>query len=355
VPSTVHLMRTEDEAPIASIVERLPALIEAAGIDEIVTEGDLVALKLHLGEKPDTGYLRPPLVKAFAEMVTAWGGKPFLTDSCTLYNGRRQNAVDYLNAAHEHGFTPDTAGAPIIIADGLVGGDQVMVEVAGRHFKQVPIAMAARRAHAGLALTHCTGHVGCGYGGAIKNIAMGLASRAGKLIQHSDTKPKVDPDACTACGLCATWCPAGAITVEDDLARIDHEKCIGCGQCHAVCRFHAIKHNWGESRLTQEKMVEHVMGVLADREDKWAFVNFAVNVTKNCDCLGKVEPREVPDIGVLVGRDIVAVETASLDLIDAAAGEPLFPRLWPGLDPRIQVRRAEELGLGTSDYELVEM
>ena len=351
----MFLLRSREGETVEGLAERLPALYREAGLDEIFEEGELVALKLHLGERPNTGYLRPVLVRVFVEAIKARGGRPFLTDSCTLYNGRRQNAVDYLTAAHEHGFTLEAVGAPVIIADGLVGGDQVMVEIAGRHYRQVPIAIAARRTHAGIALTHCTGHIGTGYGGAIKNIAMGLASRAGKLLQHSDAKPRVIEEKCTACGLCATWCPADAITVEEK-AVIDQEKCIGCGQCHAVCRFHAVKYTWGAtSELLQQKMVEHVMGVVADRREKWAYVNFAVNITRNCDCMGKVEPREVPDIGVLAGRDIVAVESATLDLIDAAAGEPLFRRLWPDADHRIQVRYAEEMGLGTSDYELVKV
>jgi len=355
VSSLVHLLRTENDVPPDVLADRLPRLYAAAGLDDLFEEGELVALKLHLGERPDTGYIRPALVRVFVEAVKARGGRPFLTDTCTLYNGRRQNAVDYLNAAHEHGFTIEAAGAPVLIADGLVGGDEVAVDIAGRHYSEVRIAIAARRAHAGIALTHCTGHGGVGYGGAIKNVAMGLSSRAGKLMQHSDMTPRVIEEQCTACGLCAEWCPADAITM-DEKAVIDEATCIGCGQCHAVCRFHAIKWTWGAtSELLQEKMVEHVMGVVAGRREKWAYVNFALNITKDCDCVGRVQPGAVPDVGVLAGRDIVAVETATLDLIDEAAGAPLFSRLWPDTDHRIQVRYAEELGLGSTDYEIVEV
>jgi uncharacterized Fe-S center protein len=355
VASPVYVLRVENEMPPERLAARLPALCEAAGLDGVFQSGDLVAVKLHLGEKPNTGYLRPPLVKVFADALKNGGSRPFLTDTCTLYNGRRQNAVDYLNTAREHGFTPEAAGAPVVIADGLVGGDQVMVDIPGRHYGQVPIAIAARRAHAGLVLTHCTGHMGSGYGGGIKNVGMGLASRAGKLMQHSDAKPSVNREKCTTCGLCATWCPAAAIAI-DNKAHISHEKCIGCGECHSVCRYNAIKWTWGAtSQLLQEKMVEHVMGVVEGRREKWAFVNFAVNITKNCDCLGKVEPRECPDVGVLAGRDLVAVETATLDLIDRAAGNRLFSRLWPQTDHRLQVRYAADLGLGSMEYELVEV
>jgi len=78
-----------------------------------------------------------------------------------------------------------------------------------------------------------------GFGGALKNLGMGAASRAGKLQQHSTSKPKNLPEKCTTCGVCARFCPAGAITIAEH-AQINYERCLGCGQCVAICAFGAM-------------------------------------------------------------------------------------------------------------------
>jgi len=143
--------------------------------------------------------------------VKAAGGSPFLTDTTTLYTGRRSNAVDAVMLAHEHGFTLEATGAPFIVADGLVGANETEVPIAGVHHRHVALAADALRVGSAVVLTHITGHLATGLGGTIKNLGMGLASRRGKLRQHSALHPHVDPDTCSGCEECLPNCPTGAI------------------------------------------------------------------------------------------------------------------------------------------------
>jgi hypothetical protein len=221
------------------------------------------------------------------------------------------------------------------------------------------VATGARALHALIAIAHVTGHPGSAFAGQIKNVGMGMASRGGKLMQHSGIEPQVDPAKCTACGACVEWCPTGAAQLADDgKATIVRAKCIGCGQCYSVCPAAAIPFNWGESSQgLQEKMAEHVLGVVKGREDKVGFINFAVRVTRGCDCGGRSKPEKavIPDLGVLASRDPVALDQASYDLIAQETGRDLFRELFPNRDGTIQMRHAAAIGAGSIDYEIEEL
>ena len=239
MPSQVYFIRTVDGEADESVAEKAAVLYEKAAFAKQLEKGQLVGIKQHFGEKGGDGWLRPPIAKRFVELVKKTGAKPFLTDTSTLYKGHRGTAVDYLNLCRDHGFTHETVGCPVIIADGLVGASQVFVRIDGKHYRDVPIAADAYHAFAFLVLTHVTGHLVGGLGASIKNVAMGLSSRAGKLSQHHGDIPIVDPKKCTACGRCEHLCPADAIAV-GETAVISREKCIGCGECLAVCPFGAV-------------------------------------------------------------------------------------------------------------------
>jgi len=353
--ATVFLSRTTTGEPGESIARKVRAVFDTLGPDNTFEPGELVGVKLHLGEKPTGGQIPPPYVRPVVDRLLELKAKPFLTDSCTLYRGRRQNAVDYLRAVHEHGYTLDAVGAPTVIADGLVGGDQHFVPINKRHFAEVPVSIVAARAHGFVVMTHLTGHAGTGLAGTIKNMAMGLCSRAGKLIMHSDTKPPIDAEKCQACGLCAKWCPADAITV-NDFAVIDYEKCIGCGECYAVCRYGAVGFNWREAAdARQEKMAEAVLGVVQGKPEKFLYITYAIHVTKDCDCGGGHQEAVVDHIGILGSRDPIALDTASAELVNEALGTDYWSETWPNSKWRLQLTYGEELGLGTTQYELQEI
>lgn len=349
-----------------SMIERAGALLARAGLSSAIDEGDLVAVKLHFGEQGNTGFVHPVYLREVVRRVRAAGGRPFLTDANTLYRGERANAVDHLACAIHNGFSFATVDAPLIIADGLDGRDAVDVPVAGRHFDSVRIGSAAVHADAMVVVTHVKGHEASGFGGALKNVGMGLGSRSAKQRMHADFRPEVTADECTACGRCVKWCPVGAIAIGPDrVAEVDYAVCYGCGECVAACPYGAIATQWKtDATMLQEKIVEHAAGALSGKEGKTVYLSFVTAVSPDCDCWSFSDAPIVPDLGVLASTDIVAIEQAAYDMVTAATGlagsrgEGLGPgtdkfTAISGVDGTHVIAYAEELGLGTREYELV--
>lgn len=353
-----------------SLIERVGMALNRAGLSEIIEGGDKVAVKVHFGEAGNTGFVSPIYVREVVRLIKELGGKPFLTDANTLYSGQRANAIDHLECALANGFSYTTVGAPIIIADGLNGHDGVDVPINGKNCETVRIGSAAAEADALVVISHVKGHGEAGFGGAIKNIGMGLGTRSAKQRMHSDVKPLVFSPNCTKCGRCVSWCPVQCISMgpkPEEKAYIDSEHCIGCGECVAACAYDAIKINWDSDPTSfQEKMVEHAQGVLNTKGDKVIYLSFLTNVTPECDCWKFSDAAIVPDIGVLASRDIVAIEQASLDMVkqavgsDGSRGEGIDAGVDKFLeihkvDATIAINYAEEVGLGTREYLTTEI
>jgi uncharacterized Fe-S center protein len=203
-----------------------------------------------------------------------------------------------------------------------------------------------------IVMTHFKGHEVTGFGGAIKNVGMGLGSRSGKQQMHADVKPEVNMDKCNGCGLCIKWCPQDAIELIVDKAVIDLKKCIGCAECIVTCEFNAIAIQWnGSPASLQEKMAEYCYGAVKDK--KCGYFNFVIDVSPNCDCYGFNGPPIVKDIGVLASSDPVAIDQASVDLVSEKAGTDIIKKTWPQIDHSVQLETAEKIGLGLRKYELV--
>lgn len=351
-----------------SLVVRAATLLERAGLGDAVEENDLVAVKMHFGEHGNTGFVQPIFIREIVHRIKLAGGKPFLTDANTLYRGQRFNAVEHLACAVHNGFSFATVEAPIIIADGLDGRDAVDVPVAGKHFDSVRIGSAAVHADAMVVVSHVKGHEASGFGGALKNVGMGLGCRSAKQRMHSDFTPEVAADKCTACKRCVQWCPVGAITIGPDrVAVVDYELCYGCGECVASCPYAAIATQWKTTpEALQEKIVEHAAGALTGKAGKVVYLSFITNVSPDCDCWSFSDASVVPDIGVLASDDIVAIEQAAYDLVTAATGlagsrgagmgpgTDKFTTI-TGVDGTRAIAYAEEMGLGTRTYELIEI
>lgn len=328
-------------------------LLDAAGLDRIVGKRDRVAVKVHVGELHNDTHVSPELCALIVERVKALGGLPFLTETSTLYKGQRSNAVDHLRHAFAHGFTYQKVGAPFIMADGLTGNSEIEVPIPGRLFRTVKIAREAVLAEALIAVSHATGHIASGLGACIKNLGMGLASRMGKLRQHSSVSPTINQAACTFCEQCIKWCPAEAIVEQEGKAFIHKEKCIGCGQCFTVCRFDAVGHNWGvASKDLQQRMAEHALGAVIAKREHVYFFNYLTDMTADCDCTSTKQERILPDVGILACRDPVALDQATLDVTREKCGRDLSQTSYPKIDPAVQLAHGERIGLGSRKYKL---
>ena len=101
------------------------------------------------------------------------------------------------------------------------------------------------------------------------------------------------------------------------------------------------------------KMAEYAYAVLKNKTGKTAFLNFALRINKECDCSRFKNKRIAPDVGIFASTDPVAIDKASLDLVNAACGKEIFQESHPGQHPHLQLEYAQKIGLGSLDYELI--
>jgi len=354
VKEKVFLIKMHDNEEDHLVCQKLQKAIQENDWFAFIQPKDMVAIKTHFGERTTKGYVRPLYFKMMGDLIKQKEALPFLTETSTLYRGQRANAVEHIEFAYKNGFTLPETGLPIIMADGLMGDEEVEVKIPGKLYKSVKIASLILKSQALIMVSHFTGHLLAGFGAALKNMGMGCSSRRGKLIQHSTARPSIVKKKCTACGVCIQWCPVNAISLIDNKADIDKKKCIGCGECLAMCRFDAVNYNWSETYVNiQQKIVEHAMGVAEVKKNKIIYINFLNRITKDCDCMGQFD-KISPDVGVLVSFDPIAIDAASLDLVEKASGTQLGKKAYD-VPYRIQIDYGAELGLGNPDYELVEI
>ncbi len=350
-----------------SLLAKIGRLLQNCGIGGRIAAGDLVAIKLHFGEKGNHTFIRPIFIRQVVDEVKKCGGKPFLTDSSTLYPGERKEAVSALACAIENGFAYAVVNAPLIMSDGLRGHTATRVKIAGELLQEVGIGSEIMEADALLAVSHFKCHELTGFGGTLKNLGMGCSSREGKLVQHSTVGPKVAEKFCNGCALCLKACVHAAITIMEGKARIDAEACTGCGRCITICQQKAIAIQWNESTpLVMKKMSEHALGAVTGKEEKSMFVNFITQVSPACDCYGHADAPIVNDIGICASLDPVALDQACADLVNAAPGNQntalqsghapggdKFRGVYPEIDWEVQLEHGEKIGLGRREYELI--
>ena len=349
-------------------INKIARLIEAMGFAGALVKDDLVAIKTHFGERGNDSYVSPVFTRVVVEKIREAGAKPFITDTNTLYKGSRHNTVDHLITAMEHGFSYATVNAPLVIADGLRSNFSCDTAIAGKHFKSVKIAGAIAEADAMVVLSHFKGHEMAGFGGAIKNLAMGCSPAQGKKEQHA-AKFMVDKQLCVACKVCLSACPTNAISMPERKAYIDPAICIGCGECMTVCPTKAINLNW-ETELGPfiERMVEYACGAVKGKQGKVAYLNFLTNITPDCDCVPWSDAPIVPDLGIMASLDPVALDQACFDMVNQQTGfgdshlkanfkpgENKFAGIWSYTKSELQISYAESMGLGHSHYKLVEI
>jgi uncharacterized Fe-S center protein len=366
--STVYFtdMRTGHKENLFDKISRLLASCE---LDKIVNEGDLVAIKLHFGEKGNHTFIRPVFIRRVVEEIRKVNGKPFLTDSSTLYPGERKEAVSALSCAIENGFAYAVVNAPLIMCDGIKGQNAVEVKIDGEILQTVSIGTEVVEADALVTVSHFKCHELTGFGGALKNLGMGCSSRAGKMQQHSTVAPKVAEKFCNSCGICFKSCAHNAIAFFEGKAKIDPAACVGCSRCISACPQKAINIQWNESAsLVMKKMAEYASGALAGKTGKTVFLNFITQVSPACDCYGFADAPIVNDIGICASTDPVAIDQACADLVNGAEGNlhtalqeghevggDKFRGVHPEIDWEVQLEHAAKMGIGCREYELVKI
>jgi len=354
--SKVFFVSTKDGENANQINNKLAKLIASFKPFQKIKKDKLVAIKLHFGEEENTGFVNPDFVKTIVGEIRKQSARVFLTDTNALYKGSRTNTIDHLGLAYRHGFIPDKVGAPVIIADGVKSDEDQEVKINGDLIKTAYVATAISKSDAIVAISHFKGHIMTGFGGAIKNLGMGCASRRGKLAQHGGIAPVVWEQKCVACGACIENCPVDAIQYVDKKAKINPKICIGCASCIAICPVGAIDVAWAKGADTiQQKIAEYAKATVRGKEDNQIYFNFAVKITKECDCLAKDDPKICSDIGIFASFDPVAIDQACVDKINGVSGGDIFRQQHPDRDWHKQLEHAEKIGLGNRVYEFIEV
>src|SRR5659263_559195 len=294
--STVYFARVNAGSKDENAIARIRQLFEAAQFDTLIEADTLTAIKLHVGERGNDSHLRP-----------------------------------------EH------------FQD---------VRIDKKHFYTVKIAGDIVAAPSMIVMSHFKGHGMAGFGGAIKNLAMGCAPRAGKADQHKGMNPIVDVDKCSACGVCIGVCPRSAISIEAGASSINYDLCVGCGECMAMCLNSSISYDW-EHDLQRflEMLTEYAFGATVSKRGVGYF-NLLLQITPDCDCVPWSDTPIVPDVGILASTDPVAIDAASVDLVNGQRGIPgtrlvtnlepgddKFKGVWSETQGSIQITYGERIGL----------
>ncbi len=314
-----------------------------------VEKGDIVAVKIHPGEYGNTTHVRPVVVRTVVDLVIEAGGIPFVTDTTTLYRGMKLNAADLIKCAAMNGFTHASMNAPFIVADGLKGGDGREIKINGEVLDSITVASVIAEADSMIVISHGKGHPASGFGGAVKHLGMGCLDRAGKIKVHEVGKPSIDPEKCIQCGDCIEICPWGAITPPDT----DKSKCCGELSCADFCQQEAIVPPPEASDKMQKRLGEAALGPIKALKGRIGYINWVYDLTPGCDCFNFSGERFVEDIGILGGTDPVAIDAATIDLINEKmkVNGQTINTVW-GVDAWIHIDSAEKIGCGSRMYEL---
>lgn len=343
----------------------LERLFEESGLQGLISEGDLVALKVHMGELGNTTHIRPQFVAKIVELVKRVGGEPFITDTTTIYPGGRFTASKYLETAALNGFTQQSLGAPIIIADGEKGYSGRSFPVRNKledyRLEEVEVASVLLEADVVLILCHATGHLMSGFGGAIKHLAMGCTTKRGKAVQHAAHGLILDPSKCTRCFKCVEACPYGALEeTSEGPPKHSASKCTYCLTCLFNCPSNAYRIKENGKTLFQLSLAQAAAVVAEALSRKKGYLCFLRDITHYCDCTSAGAPI-VENLGILASMDPVALDKASLDLIDGArvlAREVQPPDILGklnGTNSLNHVEAAAKLGVGSLKYTLIEV
>jgi len=328
---TVYFVQWDAERDLMKEANRL---YDATGTFDCVKKGDLVAVKLHVGELGNPYYVQPFFVHDIVRRVKEVGGKPFLTDSNTYYHAQRNNSYNHMLTALMNGFNM----APFIVADGLRGENYRMVKTKGI-LKEIEVAGVIAEADAMIVVSHDKGHELSGFGGAIKNLGMGCTSRAGKLRQHRTIGLEIDESKCIGCGKCKEVCEMSLPEIIGEKARNISPLCMRCPVCSQACPSGAIKLIHQENIC--KALASAAYGVLSTfKKDKVSYVSFAKDITQYCDCLSNPGEIVIKDVGIFASGSPVSIDGAFLKMIDYKIFNDAY-----NVDCMLQVQEAKDIGI----------
>ena len=346
--SNVYITKFKGETSAKEVAEISKQLLTKIVESENIKLNEEIPLKVHFGEKGNISFLKAENYDGVVDFLEDKKIKTSFIETSVMYGGQRHNRTLHLKTAEEHGFTR----IPIIIADGEQGEAFYEVEINKKHFDKCKLGQEFEKYEQIIVLAHFKGHFLAGFGGALKQLAMGYAAKGGKLAQHMGIKPQIKSGKCKKCHLCEKRCNVNAITIGEK-SFIDHSKCVGCGACVSICPHKAINifsfkaiinaiSSMGNS--FHEKVAEYAYA--AQKGKKNIYINFIMNVTDGCDC----EPRKmkslIPDIGIAVSTDPVAIDQACHDLVKEKGKK---------FGGNRTLEYAQELGMGSRKYELIEV
>ncbi|UCH71814.1 MAG: DUF362 domain-containing protein [Thermoplasmatales archaeon] len=302
--------------------------------------GKKLPVKLHMGEIKNKYYSKPDFVRFVINELKKLDVNPYLFDTTVAYAGLRNRKAGYKELAKIHGFTKQKIGCNVSIDD-----SGVPVKIENRDYE---VAKHLIKSTHIFALTHVKGHIATGMGGAIKNFGMGGVTKETKIKMHHGSRPIFKKDACTYCEICSEVCPFNAIKVKENNWKQNMTFCFGCGVCVDSCKYNALTY--------KDADFQYVLACAAKacvQNKKVIYLNELKRIAKSCDCDPFADPLICPDIGYLVSDDPVAIDKASLDLIDKIKKD-IFEKE-NHISPLKQIKYGEKIGLGSSSYKLVEL
>jgi len=295
-----------------------------------------IPLKVHMGEPKNLYFPRPKDVNILADKLREWGAKPVLYDTTVAYSSPRNSAAGYESVASAHGFDK--------IAEILIEEKGLVKKVQGFDFE---VGLFLTQSSCVAAFSHVKGHCSTGMGGTIKNFGMGGVTKQTKKWMHDASRPVFDESTCSLCGRCADVCICDAISIDDDAWLWEEWKCFGCGVCVLNCPKDALSF-----QIEDFQFLLSCAAKAALFEKKGIYVNELRRIAKDCDCTPGGGPLLCADLGFVIGSDPVAVDTASLDIIDKQFGDIFLKS--HHVDPYLHVKCAEKIGLGSTKYTLKE-
>ena len=361
--SKVYFASAETRTPEArsTLPMKLKRMLGKLNVKEIVKD-KVVALKMHVGGSVGYKTIHPLFVRTVVDEIKAGGGRSFVTDC----------ACDTPARGVVRGLTHEVLGAPLVPATGVDDKNYYAHKVRGGKLREVQVAGNIEDADVLINLSHAKGHGNCGFGGAVKNLAMGcVTGRTRGAIHSLEGGLKWHSNKCKRCGLCIKNCPTKSLRFHDDgNLRFNFHLCTYCRHCAYVCPHEAIEVVDADFYNFQKGMAVATEEVLKTFEKSNVLhINFLLGITMFCDCMGFSTLDIVPDIGILASDDAIAVDKASLDMIKEEDFNPkslykgrkllegeghLFERIH-GKNPFVVLDLLEKRKTGTQKYVLKEI